>query len=315
MEVRRQAVMLHGDGLGAKRIGKALGIDSSVIKGWIQRYKKYGEEALQPWWRERARLETDAVKTPPQPEQGSLWPEYRQSETAEPICGLTGQSMTSVSRSRGAHRACTEKYAEAIERIRTTSESISRVAAQYNLSACGLRHHLQTYHKDIAAQLKIRREQAAKNKSRRYVNRGIHRPKPETEEYYREAVELYRTTDMTLEAIAERTGIKVHNLRFHIRYWHRELMLQRMGVMTESLDSNAEEIRTGTNKYWRSIQYADAVARLNAGGVTISAVATEFGLKYDTFRRYLMVNEPQLAMRLREEPVSSSTDRRRQRCR
>ena len=47
-EIRRKAVMLHGKGWGAKRIGGELGIDSSVIKRWLRRYLQFGEQALQP---------------------------------------------------------------------------------------------------------------------------------------------------------------------------------------------------------------------------------------------------------------------------
>ncbi len=50
-EVRSQAVALHAQGWGTKRIGRRLHIDSSTVKEWLRRWRAYGAESLSPYWR------------------------------------------------------------------------------------------------------------------------------------------------------------------------------------------------------------------------------------------------------------------------
>ena len=42
---------LYESGLGSERISNMTGIDSSIVRRWIRRYRAHGLEALRPYWR------------------------------------------------------------------------------------------------------------------------------------------------------------------------------------------------------------------------------------------------------------------------
>lgn len=46
MSVKLRAVSMSSSGLGSLTIGKEMGIESSVIRGWVRKYKKYGIDGL-----------------------------------------------------------------------------------------------------------------------------------------------------------------------------------------------------------------------------------------------------------------------------
>ena len=50
-EDRTRVISLYQSGLGSKRIAAVTGIDDSVIRRWIRRYRAHGLESLRPYWR------------------------------------------------------------------------------------------------------------------------------------------------------------------------------------------------------------------------------------------------------------------------
>lgn len=48
---RMQVVELYLQGNGCKKIAQIMGLDDSMVRSWIRKYKAYGAEALQPYWR------------------------------------------------------------------------------------------------------------------------------------------------------------------------------------------------------------------------------------------------------------------------
>lgn len=48
---RKRVVELYESGLGSERISAATGIDSSIVRRWIRRYREHGLESLRPYWR------------------------------------------------------------------------------------------------------------------------------------------------------------------------------------------------------------------------------------------------------------------------
>lgn len=48
---RMRVVELYLQGLGSKKIALAMGLDDSMVRSWIRKYKAYGADALQPYWR------------------------------------------------------------------------------------------------------------------------------------------------------------------------------------------------------------------------------------------------------------------------
>lgn len=48
---RKRAVELHEQGLSSRQISRTMGIDASMIRDWVRRYRAHGLEALRPYYR------------------------------------------------------------------------------------------------------------------------------------------------------------------------------------------------------------------------------------------------------------------------
>lgn len=98
---------------------------------------------------------------------------------------------------------------------------------------------------------------------------------------------------MSARKIAKQTGVSVRGFYDYLQTWHKDLICKRKGIPYEE----------GKPVDWSSVRkynpataakYADAIARLKAGGKTTAEVAAEFGLHPDCFRMYLKEHEPEL---------------------
>ena len=49
--VRKQVVELYESGYGSKRIATVTGLDDSLVRRWIRRYRTHGLDSLKPYWR------------------------------------------------------------------------------------------------------------------------------------------------------------------------------------------------------------------------------------------------------------------------
>jgi len=199
---------------------------------------------------------------------------------------------------RGAKQWCREQYAEAVEHLRTTDDTIIQTARLYDLSYSGLREHLLCYHKDIVGK---RAEKRKESKSKKEIGSVTgsgrrHEPTPGQVEKYSEPVRLYRTTAMTQKEIAAATGVSLSGLRNYLRVWHPELILEHRGVRC---GKDTKIKISDTKPYLKSAaaKYAGAIRRLKTSGQTTAEVAREFGLHPETFRMYLHEHEPALAAR------------------
>ena len=201
---------------------------------------------------------------------------------------------------RGVKPWCKEQYAEAVEHLRTTDDTIRRTADLYGLSYSGLREHLLFYHEDLVRKRADKRERAksgAKVRDALTGNGSRHEPKAGQTEKYREALRLYRDTALTHRQIAEATGITVTGLRNHLRIWNRRLIVEHRGH--ECREGEAVDL-SRTKQYLKSTaaKYAGAIACLKETGRPTAEVAREFGLHPETFREYVREHEPELAARL-----------------
>lgn len=196
---------------------------------------------------------------------------------------------------RGVKPCCKEQYAEAVEHLRTTDDTIRQTADLYNLSYSGLREHLLYYNKRLIRQRADRRRRAMTEKVRGGLsgNGGVHAPSPSSVEKYREAVRLYRDTAMTLEEICGETRTSVVGLRYHLRTWNGELVREHYDV--DGRDGS--EGLSVTKRYRKSTaaKYAEAISLLKSSGRPVAELAKELGLNPDTFRTYLREHEPELA--------------------
>ena len=191
----------------------------------------------------------------------------------------------------GAHKWSREGYAGAVEMLQNSDMTIEEAARESNVSYSGLREHILAYYPQITQQRGSRRQAATGQKVRgeRNGNWGIHEPGEESKEKYEEAIELYRTTSMSLEEIARMTGVNHNTLRYHLRTWHPELVVQRRGYA-----KGTDLAQTKCYKKSTAEKYADAIERLKATDLPTAKVAAEFGLNPEVFRMYLKEHFPEL---------------------
>lgn len=200
---------------------------------------------------------------------------------------------------RGARQSCVEQYAEAVSMYRDTDMTIPDVAKACGVSMSGLSQHLRFYHKDtIELKAKRRRSSRGKTGVRRLGtlsgNGQEYGPKPETVAKYAKALELYRTSCMTVKEIVKATGVPHAGFRGYLHQWHRGEKLLRRGY---HWDGESEPDLKGTKQYLKSTagKYAPAILSLKEKPRNVAEVAAEFGLHPDTFRLYLQKHEPDLA--------------------
>lgn len=197
---------------------------------------------------------------------------------------------------RGTRSWCKEQYAEAVELLCDDRYiTVQEAADRCNVSYTGLEQHLIFYHKELVEnRIKIREQATKQQRKGKITGRGtLHAPTHETITKYAEALQLYRTTPMSARKIAKQTGVSVRGFYDYLQTWHKDLICKRKGIPYEE----------GKHVDWSSVRkynpataakYADAIARLKAGGKTTAKVAAEFGLHPECFRQYLKEHEPQL---------------------
>lgn len=146
--------------------------------------------------------------------------------------------------------------------------------------------------------------------------RGV---RPETEAKYRQAIELYRSTDLSCAEISRMCGLTKNELRGYIFRYHRDLMLARNNILcnkeiacTIKLNQLRGPLPASRIKYKEAIEacgsmveghpvdwsqvrkynpatkakYTEAIRRLKESGLPTAQVAAEFGLHPETFRSY-----------------------------
>lgn len=197
---------------------------------------------------------------------------------------------------RGTRPWCKKRYAKAIEllhadRYITVQEATERCGVSYS----GLEQHLIFYHRDLVdSRIKIRKQATRQRRKGEITGRGtLHTPTAKITEKYAEALHLYRTTPMSARKIARQTGVTVKGFYEYLQTWHKELVCWRKGITYE--DGKPVDL-SSVRRYnpATAAKYADAIARLKAGGKTTAEVATEFGLHPECFRQYLKEHEPEL---------------------
>ena len=205
---------------------------------------------------------------------------------------------------RGLKKATVEKYADAIQTLRETHLTIREVAERCNVSYQGLQQHLLFYHKDIAeSRLLYRTDALLKTVDRNdwkgsaSPTGGVRGPKPETVALYAQALELYRTTDLTIRQIAAQCNVPLQNLACYIRKWYREDMGKRR---LKRLERRYDSHNNGEKKMDMSVQavawrrYAPVLEMLRQGA-SFHEAAIEACCTTNNLRNWVKANYPDLA--------------------
>lgn len=199
---------------------------------------------------------------------------------------------------RGLYPKYRDQYAAAVRMYATSDRSIPEIAAACGVSEGGFSQHLRFYHQDLLRR-KLETRMAARGKTvKRYGeltgNGHLYKPLPKTVAKYAGALELYRTTALTIDEIARRTGVSAAGFCSYLRKWHRELVLERSGISGE-VDEHTDLRSARCRMKVVAVKYAEAIASLRQRPRPVARVAAEFGLQPEVFRDYLHKHEPELA--------------------
>lgn len=198
---------------------------------------------------------------------------------------------------RGVRPECEEQYVLAVEMYKSTDKTIPEIAEICQVSIGGLSQHMRFYHKEVIRKRKAERKAAQKNRIIGKIcgNGQIHCPQQKTVEKYREALELYKNSNLIIKEIVRKTGVPLEGFRNYLRVWHRDLMLERRGG--EKVDCKEVYIDLAKTKcYLKSTaaKYGAAIDSMKNNLRPVTQVAAEYGLNADTFRSYLWEHEPDL---------------------
>lgn len=268
-EIRQQAVAMHEEGLGAKRIGKALGIDASVIKEWLRRYRRYGEASLQPWWRENMRSKREEAVSPPrnirvdphetfrEALQLYMDSDLKRSEVCR-RCGVNynlfsyylrryhPRVLAAARRKRSLYhkeqmKQSKRRYRKAIRLYASTDLSCREICERTGVSASGFRSYIHRHHRDIvqergrllAERRTIRPQGGEKPMSHVLLENGKNVLLRSTDKYS-EAIRIYRTTPESLKSIATRFGLVYNTVGQFIRRNLPEAIRQHKALVAKS---------------------------------------------------------------------------------
>lgn len=118
-------------------------------------------------------------------------------------------------------KSTVEKYAAAIERLRTTDLPTAKVAAEFGLNPETFRMYLKEHHPELVEVRGMHKTDEGKLISNR------------SKEKYAEALQLYITTPETLKSIAIRLGLTYNSLGGFIRRNHPEA-IEKHKLLVES---------------------------------------------------------------------------------
>lgn len=199
---------------------------------------------------------------------------------------------------RGLFPKYRDQYAAAVRMYETSDRSIAEIAAACGVSEGGFSQHLRFYHRELL-QRKLESRKAARGRSGKSYgqlsgNGHLYKPLPKTVEKYAAALELYRNTALTVDEIARRTGVSAAGFCFHLRKWHKELVLERSGI-TGEVDETTDLRSVRRRMKTVAVKYEEAIESLRQKPRPVARVAAEFGLQPEVFRDYLHKHEPELA--------------------
>ena len=126
--------------------------------------------------------------------------------------------------------------------------------------------------------------------------------RPATEDQYREAIELYGSTSLSVRAICARCGVSYAGFRSYLYKYRRDLLLSRHGVAVPSVSDAARTRLRGCRGQTASARakYGDAIAACGDAKYfeyNVSQIAHLFGLNPTGLSNQLRAHCPELLER------------------
>ena len=210
------------------------------------------------------------------------------------------------------------KYKDAVaacDSLDYISMNISQIARHYGLNATSLANFMRVHYPDILVRRERLRHKLCLN------DNSWHGARPECVEQYADAVELYRTTDMTVSEIAGLCGVSECGLSQHLRFYHKDLLeAKRRERRLAKAQAKSYGGLLGNGRVYKPSagteeKYAEALRLYESTALTMKDIALRTGVPLEGFRAYLHKwHRPLVLERLGiEGDVGSGVDLRRAR--
>lgn len=212
---------------------------------------------------------------------------------------LRTQLGYAVKKNVGLKEKTVLKYQEAVEILRNSKLTVREAASRCGVSYMGLQQHLLFYHKDIAESRLLQRTDALNKETVQgdaSPRGGVRAPRPEAVAYYAPAVELYRTTNLSVPEIARRCGIPAHNLAVYLRKWYAADVQARRDRRAAGQVAKPQQVRL-TKARKAAIRYTPAIGLLEEG-YSLSEVAYKLNVKLSNLSSWLKNNHPEVVKSL-----------------
>lgn len=189
------------------------------------------------------------------------------------------------------HPVAHAKYKDAVEACDTMEHiglNISQVARKFGVDGTALANFMRIHYADIL----VRREEARRKLG---LSDNIHHGvRKVCAEQYREAVELYRSTEMTLPEIAEICHVSGSGLSQHLRFYHKDVIEQKRRMRKQAAIKQSKKrggLLGNGRKYEPACRteqkYAEALALYRNTDLTMKDIVRKTRVPAEGFRFYL----------------------------
>lgn len=204
--------------------------------------------------------------------------------------GRNPQSVKIISAGEGSETAHA-KYKDAVnacDSMEYIEYNVSQIARKFGLNGTALANYMRIHYEDIP----VRREKIRRKLG---INDNVYRgARPECVEQYAEAVEMYRSTDMTIPQTAETCRVSTSGFSQHLRFYHKEILRQKRQVRRQA-QSAEKRVRGGLSGNGRKNnpssateeKYAVALALYRDTNLLMKTIAEQTGVPLEGFRSYL----------------------------
>lgn len=202
------------------------------------------------------------------------------------------------------------KYKDAVaacDSLNYIELNVSQVARKYGLDGTALANFMRVHYSDTLVWRENVRRRLGIN------DNAWHGARRECIEQYAEAVEIYRTTDMTIPEIAERCGVSEGGLSQHLRFYHKDIIGQKRRERKSYAAGNKTygQLSGNGRKHQPSPdtekKYAEALALYKTTALTMKEIVNRTGVSMEGFRFYLHKWHKELV--LERHGVSGDIDR------
>lgn len=190
-------------------------------------------------------------------------------------------------RSETAH----EKYKNAVmacDSMEYIEYNVSQIARKFGLNGTALASYMRIHNEDIP----VRREKIRQQMG--ICDHAHHGMRKKCKETYAEAVEMYRTSNMTIPQIAEKCGISAGGFSQHLRFYHKDILQkkreerrQAQGTKRKERGSLLGNGRENNPLKTTEQKYAKALELYKESSLTMKEIAEKTAVPLNGFRFYL----------------------------